>query len=144
MERCRRKGDYATFENEAGLSAIVLSGGLVSCSSTHPGDGRTAGRVVDDNRITTQVERELNSEPVYKFSEVDVKTFEGMVQLSGLVLTEDQKRRAGEIAQRTPGVAQVANNIVVRPTSGLTPTGRTNSAPMDVNQQQPQQQQTNP
>ncbi len=79
--------------------------------------------MVDDKRITSDIKTGLKTEPTYKFNEVDVKTFNGVVQLSGFVTSGDQKMRAGEIAQRTEGVSQVQNNILLKPQS-TTPTGR--------------------
>ncbi len=84
---------------------------------------RTAGRALDDKTITEAVKHDLNQEPVYKFSDVDVRAFNGTVQLSGFVNTDEQKRRAGEIAQRVYGVTQVENNISLKQ-SNLEPTSR--------------------
>jgi osmotically-inducible protein OsmY len=109
-----------------GASAVVALAGLTGCSTTseHRVEGeRSEGRMVDDHRITSAVRSELKAEPVYKFDEIDVKTFNGTVQLSGFVNTEEQKRKAIELAQRVPGVAQVVNSIALKPMSP-TPTGR--------------------
>lgn len=105
-----------------GAAAIL---GFTGCESYHTrasGD-RTEGRMVDDRRITADVRSELNREPVFKFNDVDVKTFDGVVQLSGFANTEEQKRRAGEIAQSVPGVNQVQNAIALKP-ENPSPTGR--------------------
>lgn len=108
-----------------GLSAVTVLTSLTGCSTWgHKDSDRSAGRVVDDRRITSAVEDQLKTEPVYKFSDVDVKTFNGVVQLSGFVTTEDQKERAGSLAEHVPGVAQVVNGITLKP-EPLTPTGRT-------------------
>lgn len=112
-----------------GVAAILI--GLSGCSTWQRDGDRTAGRVVDDNRITEQVEEGLSREPVFKFSDVDVKTFNGVVQLSGFVNTNDQKERAGQIAQRVDGVAQVVNSIALKPDQ-LSPTGRTNLPPIET------------
>jgi hypothetical protein len=77
--------------------------------------------VVDDKNIAKQVKAELESEPVFKFNNVDVKTYEGVVQLSGFVSSEEQKQRAGQLAQ-VPGVVRVINNITLKPE--VMPTGR--------------------
>jgi hyperosmotically inducible protein len=79
--------------------------------------------MVDDHKITAQIKSDLNHEPTYKFNDVDVKTFNGVVQLSGFVNTEDQKRRAAEIAQSVPGVAQVQNAISLKAEAPPSPTG---------------------
>src|SRR6478672_676105 len=105
-------------------AAAVL--GLTGCESYHNhGSGdRTEGRKVDDHRITAQVKSDLKHEPVYKFNDVDVKTFNGVVQLSGFVNTEDQRRRAAEIAQSVQGAGQVQNAISLKSEPPPSPTGR--------------------
>src|SRR6185503_2767552 len=106
--------------------ATVAMLGFSGCESWghKSSDERSTGRVVDDKQITERVEDGLKREPVYKFNEVEVKTFSAVVQLSGFVNTDDQKRRAGEIAQQVQGVAQVVNNISLKPMVPTTPTGR--------------------
>lgn len=107
-----------------GISACALLVGMSGCASWQHGSDRTAGRAVDDRAITSKVEDGLHHEPVFKFSDVDVRTFNGVVQLSGFVNSDEQKRRAGEIAQRVDGVREVVNSIALK--EQLSPTGRTN------------------
>ncbi|HET7624024.1 MAG TPA: BON domain-containing protein, partial [Verrucomicrobiae bacterium] len=100
-----------------GMTAAVAVMALTGCKmmeNSHSG-GRTAGRVLDDKTITAKVNEKLEKEPVYKFSNVDVKTFDGIVQLSGFVDTNDQKQRAAELAQSVDGVTRVVNNITMKP-----------------------------
>jgi hyperosmotically inducible protein len=116
------------------LKKIILIGGmtatiaLTGCEmmNHHEGD-RTAGRTLDDKTITATVQHDLNREPVYKFDGVDVKTYDGVVQLSGFVDTREQKDRAGDIASHAEGVTQVVNNISLKPAGNLQPTGRDNN-----------------
>jgi hypothetical protein len=61
------------------------------------------------------------------------------VQLSGFVNTEQQKDRAGEIAEHVPGVANVVNNISLKPQQPSMPTGRTDSYWTPPNQPPPPQ-----
>ncbi len=129
------------------ISGLGVALALTGCSTWMHQDtgGRTAGRVVDDNKITADVKSGLNQEPIYKFNEVDVKTFDGVVQLSGFVNTDAQKQRAGQIAQETRGVTQVVNSIALKP-EGTTPTGRATGynqngyAPDNNNNNNPQPQ----
>lgn len=95
-------------------------------------DGRTAGQKVDDDKITERVESALSKEPVYKFSDVDVRTFDSVVQLSGFVDSDQQKARAAEVAQQVPGVTRIVNAITLKPAQTPTPTGRTNNVPTDT------------
>lgn len=114
----------------AGTSAMMA---LTGCEMMHHDTSdRTAGRVLDDKTITENVRTGLDQEPVYKFTDVDVRTFDGVVQLSGFVNSDDQKRRAGDIAQSVQGVAEVHNNISLKPENNLAPTSNYNN-----NQNQP-------
>jgi hyperosmotically inducible protein len=119
------------------LKKLILVGGttatmaltvLTGCQMFSGSDSsdRSAGRALDDKHITANVEKKLKEEPVYKFSEVDVKTFAGVVQLSGFVTSPDQKTRAGELAQRADGVSRVVNNIILKTDNALQPTSRNN------------------
>lgn len=131
------------------MGAALAVIGLTGCESMHRNSDRTAGREMDDKHITSRVQDALRNEPVYKFSDVDVKTFNGVVQLSGFVNTDDQKQRAGDLAQHVQGVAQVVNSIALKAQTSPTPTGRNESTvqppptPAPVNpppQPTPQQQ----
>jgi hyperosmotically inducible protein len=97
--------------------------GITGCVNT---GGRSAGRYMDDRDINHKVENALEEEQVYKFPAVKVTTYRGITQLSGFVESEEQKRRAGEVAHNVMGPAEIINNISVR-TSQLTPTGRDTS-----------------
>jgi hypothetical protein len=54
----------------------------------------------------------------YKFGDVNVTSFRGVVQLSGFVNTSDQKRVAGSIAEKVEHVKRVENNISIKERSG--------------------------
>lgn len=117
-----RKGDQHTNMqlNPRNLLFAVCLGvavgltGLTAAGCKSHGD-RTAGRYHDDKEVTSHVKKGLEEEPVYKFPDVQVSTFAGVVQLSGFVDTVDQKNRASEIARRTEGVNQVINSLVLKP-----------------------------
>ena len=122
------------------LKKMILVGGmsamfaLTGCEMMNHHDGdRTAGRALDDKTVTATVQHDLNREPVYKFDGIDVKTYNGVVQLSGFVDTQEQKQRAGEIAKQSEGVTQVVNNITLKPAGVLQPTGRPGEAFRDIN-----------
>src|SRR5436190_20867639 len=90
-------------QSRAAAAALLAFAGC----ETNSHDQRSAGRAMDDKAISENVREELKREPVYKFDSVDAKTFGGVVQLSGFVDTEGQKRRAAEIATQVEGVHQV-------------------------------------
>jgi osmotically-inducible protein OsmY len=111
------------------MAAVMTLLAFAGCETEkHSGDQRTEGRTIDDKMITENVEKELKAEPVFKFDNVETKTFGGIVQLSGFVDTEAQKTRAAEVAQQIPGVHQVQNGIALKP-APMAPTGSTNGSP---------------
>lgn len=90
----------------------VMIGYLTGCAGTE--GRRTAGEYIDDTVITTRVEAALAKDPIASALDVEVDTFEGRVQLSGFVETEEQAERAEEIAEGIRGVRSVENNIIVK------------------------------
>lgn len=84
---------------------------LVALSACHTPAGRSAGQVVDDGAVTTQVKAKLLNDNITKGLAVSVATFEGQVTLTGAVDTEQQRVRAAEIASSVKGVRKV-NNLV--------------------------------
>jgi hyperosmotically inducible protein len=87
--------------------------GWAGCAGTRY--DRSTGELVDDHILRDRVADALDDQPVYKFPDVKVHTFRGVVQLSGFVATDDQKKAAAEIAQRVRGVTRVENNILLAP-----------------------------
>jgi BON domain-containing protein len=94
------------------LTALLLAFFLTGCASDR---GRTTGRQLDDYRVSNRVKSTLSHSPVYKFPNVRVTTYDGVVQLSGFVYKEEQKTEATELARRVPGVVEVINNISMVP-----------------------------
>jgi osmotically-inducible protein OsmY len=116
---------WAVIQGVTATAVLLAFTGCKTSSSSH--DERSDGRLIDDKEITQNVQKALKEEPIYKFDSVDTKTFGGIVQLSGFVNTEGQKRRAGEVAQEVSGVRQVENGIALKPAPApMNPTGSTN------------------
>jgi hypothetical protein len=96
--------------------AIISLTALTGCETSNShGDERSEGRTLDDKHITADVKKSLDTEPAYKFNGVEVRTFAGVVSLSGFVNTDGQKMRAQDIAEHTDGVRQVNNGITLKP-----------------------------
>jgi hyperosmotically inducible periplasmic protein len=109
------------------IAGILALAGLNGCSTEgdHHAGGLSDGRMVDDKHINERVRDELRGDPVYKFDDINVSTFAGVVQLSGFADSDVQKQRAQNIAQHVPGVLRVDNGITLKPAPPM-PTGRTN------------------
>ena len=97
----------------AGLGSAIATLALVGCQSSQ--HERPTGEFADDKVLGSRVKHALNAQPVYKYPDVKVNTFRGVVQLSGFVASENQREAATEIAQHVRGVTELENNIVVAP-----------------------------
>ena len=104
----------------SGLAASVAIMALTGCQTS---SDRTAGRQLDDRIVNSKVKDALEDHPMYKFPEVRVMTYGGVVQLSGFVTSDEQKARAGELAKKVEGVHEVINNISLKPTATGRETG---------------------
>lgn len=93
------------------LLAIVLLAPLASAC------GKTVGETIDDTTITTRVKTAMLNDPTVGGLRIDVDTYKGVVTLSGRVKSEEERRRALEIARQTDGVAQVKDALQVIPSS---------------------------
>lgn len=91
------------------LSLSVLSTG---CAGDRYHE--STGESIDDTATTARVKKALHSDPQYKYGDVKVTTFKGVVQLSGFADSRDAKDRAGELAKTAEGVKDVENNITVK------------------------------
>jgi osmotically-inducible protein OsmY len=71
----------------------------------------SAGEFVDDSVITTKVKSLLAEDNLLKSFEISVKTYKGVVELSGFVASDEVIKKAGEIASTVKGVASVKNDL---------------------------------
>ena len=103
-----------------GMSAALVA--TVGCNkSANTTDGRvdvdrterSAGEFVDDKVVTEKVKDALGKDS-FKFPDVQVASFKGVVQLSGFVATDEQKDRAGDVAKNVSGVKKVENKITLK------------------------------
>jgi osmotically-inducible protein OsmY len=68
----------------------------------------------DDDVIATKVKAALVAAQIPDAEQIDVKTFNGEVDLSGVVSSEEIKAKAASIAGAVPGVTAVRNELQVR------------------------------
>jgi osmotically-inducible protein OsmY len=105
-----------TFSNLYLALCLVLPAGaalaLTGCTGTRY--ERSTGEYIDDKSLSSRVRSALADNPEYKFGDVAVTSFKGTVQLSGFVNTTDQKKMAGNIAEKVQNVKNVENNITVK------------------------------
>lgn len=91
------------------LLLLLLVTGLAACQSTG-----TPQQSMSDESITAAVQSKLTGDRLSNFTRVEVDTEGGVVQLSGTVLSADQRKRAEELARQVNGVLRVNNNLRIQ------------------------------
>jgi osmotically-inducible protein OsmY len=95
------------------LSVIAMAALLLSHTSV--GIAGSAGEFIDDSVITTKVKSSFVADSTVSALDISVETTQGVVNLTGIVNSEQERQRAIQIAQETNGVRQVdARNLVVK------------------------------
>jgi hyperosmotically inducible periplasmic protein len=93
------------------MATLLMLFALSGCQAL---TGRTAGRNIDDLTITASIKARLVADKISNFMRIDVDTVNAVVSLNGLVESEDEKRRAEDIASLVDGVEQIINNLQVQ------------------------------
>ena len=121
------------------MKGLVMAGGLglatvAAFTGCATGD-RSSGQHKDDSATARRVKSDLKENPIYKFEEVSVSAYRGVVQLNGWINEPEQKQVAEQITRNTPGVVKVINNLSLKPQFQLVPeqtgTGRPGSATIE-------------
>jgi osmotically-inducible protein OsmY len=101
----------------ATLAVVIV---LLTAFAAHAEDPvkRQTGEYIDDKLVTTKVKAALLNDPEVKGLQVNVETFNGVVQLSGFVDTPEQIPRATEVAKGVEGVKSVKNDLNLRSQPG--------------------------
>jgi osmotically-inducible protein OsmY len=75
---------------------------------------QTADAYMDDSMITTKVKTAIFNEPGLDSGEITVETYQGVVQLSGFVESQNDINRAVEVARQVEGVKSVKNDMQLK------------------------------
>jgi len=94
------------------LVLLMLIAFFAACASTRTQE--STGEYVDDSVITTKVKSLLAADDFLKSFKISVETFQGTVQLSGFVNSQQAVDKAGEIGRSVKGVKSVKNNLIVK------------------------------
>ncbi len=89
------------------LAVTLVS--VVGCAGTQQREA--AGEYVDDTVITTKVKASILNEPTLKVADINVETFKGTVQLSGLVNSQRDINKGVQVARGGGGVKFVKNDM---------------------------------
>lgn len=125
--------NYAPLESTRPAIQIHINRGVVTLQGVVRGAGQRdiAGQLAatvdgvvavrnelqDDPSLEGKIARELATHPLLHLSttRIAIKSFNGVVTLSGPVLNPIQQRAAEAVTRRVPGVLKVVNRLVVIP-----------------------------
>jgi len=97
-----------------GWGIIVMAVLLITNGTSMVFAGST-GEVIDDALITTKVKSSFVADATVSALDINVDTSQGVVKLTGVVNSDQERQRAIQIAHDTEGVKQVdSRNLVVR------------------------------
>jgi hypothetical protein len=103
--RSRRKGFSRTMRKATYmLSVLLLLTLIVACTKKR-----------DDNKIATDIQAKVSTDPVTQGSQVYVESKQGKVTLKGRAKSQQAQLRVQKIAREEPGVASVEDETVVIP-----------------------------
>ena len=94
------------------LVFLGLLTALLGCESTDK--TQSTGQILDDSVITTRVKAAIFEEPALKTMQINIKTFKGVVQISGFVDSVQNSLKAGEVVASVPGITEVKNDLVIK------------------------------
>jgi osmotically-inducible protein OsmY len=85
---------------------------IAACAATPTRE--STGEYVDDSVITTKVKSLLAQDDFLKSFQIGVETYQGTVQLSGFVNSQQATDKAEQITKSVKGVKSVKNNLIVK------------------------------
>ena len=91
-------------------SAVALT--LVACSSS-PNE-RSAGEVFDDTAVLAKTKAALVNDPDIKGSNIDVDVLRGQVTLTGVVRSEEERKKVLDTVWGVKGVKSVQTDIQIK------------------------------
>jgi hyperosmotically inducible protein len=91
------------------LAALVLGGTVAGCASSAKHE--SVGQYIDDAGITAGVKAAIVNDPSLKATEINVETYQGVVQLSGFVSSAENVATAASVARTVKGVKSVKNDL---------------------------------
>jgi hyperosmotically inducible protein len=98
----------------AAALAAVAGVGVQACSS-NPENRRTVGETAGDAAVTAKVKTAIATDVGARTAaNVNVTTYNGTVQLTGFLDSQDQANRAAQAARQVEGVKSVKNDIRIK------------------------------
>ncbi len=94
------------------LLCLFLMTIVVGCTENTKRE--STGEYLDDTVLTTKIKSTFIGDSRLKANDINVKTYKGIVQLSGFVDTQAEADRAVQLARTVKGVKAVNNSLIVK------------------------------
>lgn len=93
------------------IAVLLTAVAVVGCEST---DKQRAQQAISDVSISAAVQARLTGDRDSNFTLVRVESDRGVVRLSGVVTSAQQRKRAEELSRQVKGVTSVHNSLRVQ------------------------------
>ena len=94
------------------ITAAFMAFSVIAVAGCAPSSTQVStGQYVDDTVLTTKVKAAIFNDPALKVAEINVETYNGVVQLSGFVSSNAAAERAVYVANQVEGVKSVRNDM---------------------------------
>ena len=108
------KNSYLTLKQHS--LVVILAAGLAmsaaACAATPTRE--STGGYIDDSTIAAKIKADLAQDNQVSATDVSVKTYKGVVDLSGFVNSQSQVSEARRVASQVAGVKAVHDNLIVK------------------------------
>ena len=94
--------------------AAVMTASLPLAMRAAPPAAEKTGEYIDDSVLTTKVKAALLAEKNLKSLDISVESTDGVVTLSGKVMSSAQRKQAVDVAKHVKGVKDVHNALTLK------------------------------
>ena len=103
-----------TYAAMCALTAVMVASLPVARSAEAADTGEKTGEYIDDSVLTTKVKAALLAEKNLKSLDISVESTDGVVTLSGKVVSSAQIKQAVDVAKHVRGVKDVHNSLTLK------------------------------
>lgn len=103
-----------TFNKHSLWVILIASIATLAAACAATPTRESTGGYVDDSTITAKIKSNLAQDSKVSATDVHVKTYKGVVELSGFVNTRQEITDAGIDADQVEGVKSLHNNLIVK------------------------------
>lgn len=103
--------NFKTIFVSATIAAFAIPTVAISAESKAPAQKSEAAQFASDAAITAKVKSAFLAEKNLNSLDISVETLNGVVQLSGFVVSSAQIDQATDVAKRVKGVKDVKNDL---------------------------------